>query len=505
MKIHNPVLKGFYPDPSVCEANGKFYLCNSTFQFLPGAPVFESEDLVNWKQVANCLTDPSQIELHKSASSAGMFAPTIRFHEGIFYMVTNNNSNYKSFYVYTDDLNKPWSKPIYVDQGGIDPSILFDNGKVYFTSNGTDEVGPCIQQCEIDIKTGKKLSETRTIWRGSGGRFIESPHLYHINDWYYLMVAEGGTEYGHMVTYARSKDPFGPFEGYAKNPVLTNRNLGGNLSQIQGIGHGDLVKDKKGNYYIVTLGFRQSDIWSQFHHLGREVFLSPVYFDEDGWFTAGVNGQCNEWMEMDIDTVQKLDGVYDFSFAENGNPLKDMHYMYLRDYVPSNYEYDEDKDILLLKGTDISLNDMDTPTFICLRQSEFNIDMQVNVTGDAEEAGITAYMDENQHYDVVRYIDYSALPEEQIKIALRVRVGEAEELKDEVFLSKDSKVSLKITSDISKYYFYAVIDGEDIKLGEAKSKYLSSEVAGGFTGVVLGMFAVNGEASFSEFKLRQWN
>lgn len=258
MKIQNPIIRGFYPDPSICAANGKYYLACSSFQYFPSVPLFESSDLINWKPIGNCLTKKTQVQLHKVPSSGGIFAPTLRFYDGRFYMVTNNNTYSKNFYIYTDDIYGEWSEPIFVEQEGIDPSLLFDNEKVYFTSNGFDKDGiPCILQCEIDINTGKKLSETVPIWKGSGGRYIEAPHLYHIGEWYYLLVAEGGTEYGHMVTYARAKNPYGPYEGYYKNPVLTNRNLGGNQSIIQGIGHGDLIKGPDEEYYMVCLGFRQ--------------------------------------------------------------------------------------------------------------------------------------------------------------------------------------------------------------------------------------------------------
>lgn len=148
MKVQNPIVKGFYPDPSVCEANGKYYLACSSFQFFPGVPIFESEDLVNWRQVGHCLTKLSQIELHGVPSSGGVFAPTLRYHDGRFYMVTNNNTFNKNFYVWTEDITGDWSEAIFVDQGGIDPSLLFDDGKVYFTSNGNDEQGnPAVFQC----------------------------------------------------------------------------------------------------------------------------------------------------------------------------------------------------------------------------------------------------------------------------------------------------------------------------------------------------------------------
>ena len=134
--------------------------------------------------------------------------------------------------------------------------------------------------CEIDIATGRKLSSSKMIWKGSGGRYLESPHMYHINGHYYLVAAEGGTEYGHMVTCAMSDNVWGPFTGDPKNPVLTNRNKAPYL--IQGIGHGDLIQDNYGDWHILTLGFRQMHLWMPFHQLGREVFLTPVTFDADG-------------------------------------------------------------------------------------------------------------------------------------------------------------------------------------------------------------------------------
>lgn len=496
MKIHNPIIRGFYPDPSICEAEGKYYIACSSFQYLPGVPVFESEDLVNWKQVANALTRTTQVELHKVPSSGGVFAPTLRYHEGIFYMVTNNNTFGKNFYIYTDDIKGEWSEPIFVDQEGIDPSLLFDNGKVYFTSNGNDAEGKgCILQCEIDIKTGEKLTESIPVWGGSGGRYLESPHLYHIGDWYYMMAAEGGTEYGHMITYARSREPFGPFEGYQGNPVLTNRNLGGNQSLIQGIGHGDLIRDKKGNYYIVCLGFRQSGEWQPYHHLGREVFLAPVSWQEDGWFTAGEQGIVTEWMDVDLSGQQDMD-MYQVSFENTG--ADDLRWSYLRDYHKENYQFTDRG--LRLRGTKITLDEADTPTFAGIRQSEFHTCLNVAVSGEAKEAGITFYMDENQHYDL------SLVQEKGVrKAALRLRIGDAACIANTVDLPEGmEKVEFSVVSNPDRYEFYCMVDGEKKFLGSARTKYLSSEVAGGFTGVLMGLYAVDEDGKWAEFEELEW-
>lgn len=510
MKVQNPIVKGFYPDPSVCEANGKYYLACSSFQFFPGVPIFESEDLVNWKQVGHCLTKLSQVELHGVPSSGGVFAPTLRYHDGRFYMVTNNNTFNKNFYVWTEDLTGDWSEAIFVDQGGIDPSLLFDDGKVYFTSNGNDEQGnPAVFQCEINVETGEKLTESIQIWSGNGGRFLESPHLYHIGDWYYLMAAEGGTEYGHMITYARSKEPFGPFENYAGNPVVTNRNLGGNLSRIQGVGHGDLIQDRNGNYYIVCLGFRQLGIWQAYHQLGREVYLTSAYFDKDGWFTAGEEahahtGIVTDCMELPIEGEQKQD--YSISFEKdswNQVPgFESPRWIYLRDYHKENYECAAEQ--FRLKGTKVTLEEADTPTFVGVRQSEFDSELTVSVSGTAQEAGVTFYMDEQQHYDLFRSVSA-----EGIKAVLRFHVGDAimvagEYVFDPAADAEQQAVQLKAVTKEESYEFYVIDGTKEVFLGKAQAKYLSSEVAGGFTGVVMGLYAVDEQENWAEFRNFCW-
>ncbi|MBO8464152.1 MAG: glycoside hydrolase family 43 protein, partial [Firmicutes bacterium] len=233
----NPIIKGFYPDPSVCRVGDTYYLVCSSMQYFPAVPLFESKDLINWTQIGHCLTRESQIDLSTVPSSGGVFAPTIRYHEGRFYMCTTNSTSHRNFFVWTDNIYGEWSEPIYIEQDGIDPSLFFDNGKTYFLSTGLDDDGvDGIVQCEINIETGEKLTKSQVIWLGSGGRYVEGPHMYKINGYYYLLAAEGGTEYGHMVTYARSTSPYGPFTLYKDNPVLTNRNLGG--YEIQGVGHG---------------------------------------------------------------------------------------------------------------------------------------------------------------------------------------------------------------------------------------------------------------------------
>ncbi len=491
MQYTNPVLKGFYPDPSVCAANGKFYLACSSFQYFPGVPLFESDDLVNWTQIGHVLTRRSQVMLEKVASSGGVFAPTLRYHDGRFYMVTNNNTSSENFYVYTDDIYGEWSEPITVDQGGIDPSLLFDQGHVYFISNGQDDKGVnSVIQCEIDIETGKKLSPSKPIWQGAGGRYLESPHMYHIGNSYYLVVAEGGTEYGHMIAYGKSENVWGPFENYPHNPVLTNRNKAPEI--IQGIGHGDLVQKADGSWYIMALGFRQIHPWQPFHHLGRETFLIPVSFHSDGWFTAG-NGTAEASYEIPGSFVQQIKREYTFE-----NTHWDLDWIYLRHPHPENYQKEAHR--LILHGTDVTLEDVDSPTFIGIRQKDFRMNLSVKVSLDQGEAGLTLYMDEMQHYDLAVRTDA-----EGYEAVLKINIGTAKHTLA-VFSLTENCTGLLVTADPLEYHFYLISEnasGQESRteLGMGYTKYLSSEVAGGFTGVIMGLYAIGeNTAVFTDFR-----
>ncbi|MEK5165786.1 glycoside hydrolase family 43 protein [Paenibacillus sp. FSL R5-0527] len=488
MKYNNPVIKGFYPDPSVCKVADTYYLVCSSFQYFPGVPIFESKDLINWKQIGHCLTRESQIQLGKVSSSGGVFAPTIRHNNGRFYMTTTNDTTRQNFYVWTDDIYGEWSEPIYVDQGGIDPDLYFEDGKVFFMSNGKDDNGTYgIVQCEIDIETGGKLSASRSIWQGTGGRYLESPHMYKINGRYYLMAAEGGTEYGHMVTYARGDSISGPFEAYPHNPVLTNRNLGG--YELQGVGHGDLIQDHDGNWWMLHLGFRQIGRWLTYHHLGREVFLTPVTFGEDGWFTAGHNGTTLTSFETDriaCHVIQQEKKIYTFE-----NTKWNLDWCYLRHPVVENYRLEFDK--ATLKGTGVTLDMPESPTFIGIRQRDFNAEISCDVQLTSGEAGITLYMDEHHHYDLAVRKD-----EHGYKVIERLNIGDIKSIENEVDLRNSNHATVMIRAAHERYSFFLHANGEDILLGTAQTRYLSSEVAGGFTGVLIGLYAC-GEGSMAEF------
>lgn len=478
MDYSNPIIKGFYPDPSVCRAGDMFYLVCSSFQYFPGVPLFESKDLLQWKQIGHCLTRPSQIQLEKVTSSGGVFASTIRYQDGCFYMTTTNNSTQQNFLVWTDDIYGEWSEAIVVDQKGIDPSLYFEDGKTFFMSTGADDQGiEGIIMSEIDIQDGRKLTASRCIWQGTGGRYLEGPHIYQIGGRYYLLAAEGGTEYGHMVVYARGESLFGPYETDPANPILTNRDLGGYV--IQGVGHGDLIQTEDRKWWLIHLGFRQIGQWLPYHHLGREVFLTPVAFGPDGRLTAGHNGTVLEcFSDGPVSDTGVLPEKRVYSFA---NTSWDIDWCYLR--LPHRENYSLEKDRLQLRGTEITLDQADSPTFIGLRQKDFQVVITCDVTVSGGEAGITLYMDESQHYDLAIRSNIDGY-----EIIERLNIGDVKAITHTAGLS-GNRVSLMIRAENEYYRFYYVENGEEILLGKAQTKYLSSEVARGFTGVIIGLYA----------------
>lgn len=488
MKYHNPVLKGFYPDPSVCYSaeHDKYFMVCSSFQYFPGVPLFESDDLVNWQQIGYVLTRPSQVALRDVPQSGGVFAPTIRCHNGTFYMVTTNDTTHKNFYVSTRDIYgifDDWSDPVEVEQDGIDPSLYFEGERCYFMSNGTDDNGVGgVVQCEIDIVTGKKLTPSKCIWQGSGGRFLESPHLYKIDGKYILTAAEGGTEYGHMITCARGDTVFGPFTSCPYNPVLTNRNKAPYI--IQGIGHGDLIQDRQGNWYVLSLGFRQQGIWMPFHHLGREVFLTPAFF-RGGWLFCGKDGTTDYEYEIPGDFEQCEKRLWTFENTDFSVDWSSMR-------CPAEGSVKYSDGVLTLTGTSDTLDEESSPTFTALRQRDFCGEMSVTMTAPKSGyGGITAYITSAEHYDVILRRN-----EGGCEAALILNIGGIHHEQAVCPTHGDTAV-IGMTFDNYGYHF--TINGTVI--GYGSSKYLSTEVAGGFTGVMLGIFAVDGVCEFRDFSL----
>ena len=286
-QYQNPILPGFFPDPTICRSGEDYYLATSSFELFPALPVFHSRDLVHWKPLGYALDRPEQVYLDANLFSGGMMAPTLRCHNGTFYMICCNFADRGNFLVTANDPAGPWSDPLFLPEvDGIDASLFFDtDGSSWVTSTGSfdfpDGREQAIWGARFDPQTGKLLTEKKVLWRTAlrGAPSPEAPHLYHIGDWYYLITAEGGTEHYHSVAVARCREPLGDYAGCPANPVLTHRHLGKNFP-IGNPGHADLVETQNGQWYAVLLASRLVD---GFHkNMGRETWMVPVAW-EDGW------------------------------------------------------------------------------------------------------------------------------------------------------------------------------------------------------------------------------
>lgn len=493
----NPVIPGFYPDPSICRVDSDYYLVNSTFQYFPGIPVWHSRDLVNWEQIGNAIDRIDQLDLSGSLSWGGLYAPTIRYNDGIFYMINTNTTHGGNFFVTATDPAGPWSDPIWLEQGGIDPSFYFEDGKCYFTSNPDD----AIYLCEIDPVTGKQLTPSKQIWKGTGGRYPEGPHIYKKDGWYYLLISEGGTEHAHMITIARSKNIYGPYESNPDNPILTHCNQLGQNNPIQGTGHADIVEAPDGSWWLVCLAFRPQ--FGMNHLTGRETYLAPVVWDENGWPVVNGNGTIQTVMDVNLPIQGELKPQTNWSQDLDFTKMDKLGYdwVYLRKPIEGNYSFTEKG--LVIKGNEWDLNSVEYPTFVGHRQQHINFEAITSLSLDASQpgaqAGLTAFMDARSHYDI-----YIAKGENGYTINVDYWLGSIYHHQASLEIEGNSAI-LKINSDLNNYSFsYSTDGGQNFyNLGYADTRYLSSETAGGFTGIVLGLYCIgkdNPEATFKYFK-----
>ena len=478
-QLPNPVLPGFYPDPSVCRVGSDYYMVTSSFEYFPGVPVFHSTDLFSWRQIGHCLTRRSQLDLTGRRSSDGIFAPTLRYHDGTFYMITTDVGGAGHLYVTTDDPAGPWSDPIYVQGPGFDPDLFFDvDGTVYFSREDISGYG--IRQFQIDIETGMLLGQERIIWDGLEDTLCEAPHIYRIGPWYYLLVAEGGTHRGHMVVVARGTAPTGPFEPCPQNPILTHRHRV--MSEVQATGHGDLIQKTDGSWWLLFLGIRPVGKW---HHLGRETFIAPVQWI-DSWPVVN-NGEA-----IALSTPVTRQNSYRIGFT-NDTGLS-MEWNARGFFDPERITVQPESDSLLLVPNKNGLSQITAPSFVGRRQTAFKTRIRARIDvsqlKDGDEAGLAVIMNE-QHYYAISCICRA----DNREVVLRRQIGELSVLSDGILLAPTDDESLRsvvftISSDRQRYYFsFQQANGSMNTVGSGECRYLSTEVAGGFTGVYLGPYA----------------
>ncbi len=499
MQYQNPILPGFHPDPSICRVGDDFYLVTSSFEYFPGLPIYHSRDLVHWEQIGHCLTRDSQVHLVTGAPNClNIYAPTIRYHDGLFYVIVTNvtGDNHGNFIITAKDPAGEWSDPIALPFPGIDPSLFFDeDGKVYYL--GTDGG---IYLSEMDITTGAAIGETHWLWQGTANN-PEGPHLYKIDGMYYLLLAQGGTELCHMAVLARSESILGPYEPCPHNPILTN--IGQSLP-IKAAGHADLVEDADGNWWAVCLGIRPL-AYPFRHNLGRETMLVPAKW-ENGWLYAGENGAVlPEFTVAHAPKAWAASGYVPGSAVTDEFQGETLHPMWNLIYNPVPGMVQCTGNGLELHGNGVSLWEDAPKAWLGRRQEHFCCTAETELAfvpgQEGEEAGLTVYMNPGHHYEIAR-----TMRDGVDCIILRRRIGALCAVEKAV-PCHGGTVTLRLSCDRYWYRFAFAEDGGAMQeIGAGETQYLTTEAGGCFTGNYIALYASgNGTDMTAPAKFRRFS
>lgn len=317
--IQNPIISGFFPDPSICRVGEDYYIANSSFEWFPGVPIHHSRDLMNWQLIGHALTQKSQLDLRGVPDSAGVWAPSLSFADRRFWLIYTNVRNtgmgrpFKDLEIFlttAPDILGPWSEPIELNSIGFDPSLFHDDdGRKWLVNmewdfrKGKSRFAGIVVQ-EYDRKQHKLVGPQKKILQKPV--LTEGPNLYKHNDWYYLMLAEGGTGWNHGISMARAENILGNYELDPQTSVLTSRDDAS--LPLQKAGHGELVETPGGEWFLAHLASRPIKTGSPVDPrspdkseaaqaragfrcmLGRETCLQKVTWSEDGWLRLAGGG-----------------------------------------------------------------------------------------------------------------------------------------------------------------------------------------------------------------------
>ena len=501
---YNPVLSGWYSDPSCIQHNGTFYCVISTFITFPGLPIYASKDLLQWKMIGHVWTRESQLPNYSWSTKGqqeGMFAATIRENKGTFYVICEYLGSGKKPGVLFKTTNPydetTWSNPVFFDAPKIDPDLFWDDdGKVYVATHSV-----VIQ--EFDLNTGR-TGPAINIWNGTGGVWPEGPHVYKKDGWYYLMIAEGGTALDHAVTMARAKKVTGPYTGYERNPLLTNRKT---QEYFQTVGHADLFQDTNGNWWGMCLTTRSGPQYKSYP-MGRETALFPVTWKKDQWpVLQPVRGQMSGWQlpapSRDVPGAGPWNvdpDVYDF---KSGQPIP-RNLIYWR--VPRDGTITATDNGLqlvpvrndLAGSPNGSQNGATTAiTFIGRRQTNslftYSVDLTFSPKANNQEAGVTAFLTQEANYRL-------GLVQLNGQVSFRFAASKQQAKTTAVPAAwVGQPIPLQIQMASSNTYTFAAMLASDTKtktvLGTGSAELLSGG-SGSFVGTLLGVYATcNGAGS----------
>lgn len=513
VEIINPVLPGFYPDPSVCRGADGYYMVNSTFGYFPGIPIFYSPDLVQWQQIGHVMDRPGQLELEGlGVATAGIFAPTIEYHNGTYYVTCTVVYGKGNYVVTAKDPAGPWSDPFWLPEvNGIDPSLFFDeDGKTYIIYNSdAPDNNPLysghrtIRMFELDMNDMKVVGENLILVNGGVDIsqkpvWIEGPHIYKVNDYYYLCAAEGGTSVDHSQVIFRSKNVKGPFVAWDKNPILTQRHLDPKRENpVTSTGHADLIQDLQGNWWAVFLACRPYE--DNYYNTGRETFMAPVKW-VDGWPVINPGKDEVQYKYLFSSALSKVTKTERLS----GNitlrdkfqtPDLDMRWTFLRTPKEKWFRINPEEGHISMLVRPETCMDLSNPSFIGRRQQHLvcsvTTEMDFNATVENEKGGIMAFQSEKHFYFLCKSVEFDKTVIQLYKSPGNNGGNDMILLASEKPEHPDGQVLLKIEANRDSYVFYYSPGNELWKqIGEPMdARFLSTQVAGGFTGVMFTMYA----------------
>ncbi|KAM5376440.1 hypothetical protein ACJZ2D_005494 [Fusarium nematophilum] len=551
--FNNPILSGFNPDPScvfVPELDDTFFCVTSSFLYFPGLPIHASRDLVNWKHVSNAFSRPDQLPglAFLPRATSGMYAPTLRYREGTFYLMSTlvnqqlprvNDSRWDNFIVTTTDPydSDAWSDPIHFSFPGFDPSPFWDDdGSTWVSGAHTAAYYPGVMHAPLNFETGE-IGEIIMPWNGTGGASPEAPHIWKRDGWYYLLLAEGGTRENHMVTMARSRSLQGPYEPAPQNPLLTAAN--DTSSYFQAVGHADLFQDADGQWWAAGLAVRAGGSYGEdpgpyFGNLpmGRETVLTPVTW-EDGEFPVftPVTGSMSGWKLPAKSYIKHGEGQLnqaDDSFTFRPGSSLPIHLVHLRLPKSKNYQVSAKNhpNTLALKSSVLNLTAFDADfslgrgqTFVARRMAHslfrysVDIDWAGSLKKEEMEVGVSVFQDQAQHFDL-GIVMIKPKGEENVKPHLRFR-GHSEtpyrgrtdiptksaEMPDE-WVGK--KLTLQIEAVNSTHFeFRGGLAGSKARDMRVFGYCRGTDVVPYYSGVVLGVYATtngkHGEQAFETY------
>ncbi|WP_115461641.1 glycoside hydrolase family 43 protein [Winogradskyella aurantiaca] len=526
----NPILRGSHPDPSICRVDSTYYIVNSTFEYFPGLPIHKSTDLINWELIGYGLHRKSQtsraVNLKDVQSDGGIHAPTIRYHNGLFYIITTNVyyhedtqiTDFVNFIITAENPAGPWSDPHVIDGApGIDPDIFFDDDeRVWYVGthapeNPNFEGEGEIWLQELDLNSWQLIGERFFLWRGAcGGVWAEGPHMYKYDNLYYVMIAEGGTSFNHAVTIAISEKINGPYISNERNPIFTTRHLSYD-NWVHSTGHGDLFQTHDGEWYLVALGIRGDE--KRASNMGRESFLVPVVWEQEPFewkakkyywpVIAPISGKIerNENTPF-VNTNQSLENEFKDDFK---NPKLNLEWCFRR--VPNNnwYKLDSNQGVLRITGSHIPIANRKQTSLMGFRQKESDFEyrskLSFNPSNVGSKAGISLYQKDDN------YINFLLRKTSASTLTLVIEIASEGKV---VVLNAENPITnyqgiieFKVISMNGQYEFLYRLN-DKIAFKKFHSMKANIILSKGYTGAYLGLYCHSPNIDSSDFMEVDW-